>query len=143
MQMLTNMQQCYNSLGNPVLPDSLQCCTIDSLQDSLEDKEANKEKLNDMIMEEMTEIAAILSETLFGNDNDHVLLSRNMTITLSKLRDKGAHKCGYSLLKKPSYPLGESLTDISVLDEASDVPSMSSQLPMTNDFFTKQQLCYL
>ena len=41
-----------------------------------------------------------------------------MTITLSKLQYKGAQKCGYSLLKKHSHPLGESLTDISVLDEA-------------------------
>jgi PIF1-like helicase/Helitron helicase-like domain at N-terminus len=141
VQMLTNMQQCYNSLGNPVLPDSLQCCTIDSLQDSIEDKEANKEKLNELIMEEMTEIAAILSETLFGNDNEHVSLCQKMTITLSKLRDKGAHKCGYSLLKKPSYPLGESLTDISVLDEASDVASRSSQLSMSNEFLIPNDNC--
>jgi hypothetical protein len=46
-----------------------------------------------MIMEEMTDIAAILSETLFGDDNESVSSPQNMTITWLKLRDKGAHKC--------------------------------------------------
>jgi hypothetical protein len=131
IQMLTNIQQCYNSLGNPVLPDSLQCCTTDILQDGLEDKEANREKMNEMIMEEMTDIAAILSETLFGDDNESVSSPRNMTITLSKLRDKGAHKCGYSLLKSPLYPLGESLTDMSMVDEPSEDSARSPHIFMS------------
>ena len=102
LQMLQNMQDCYDSLASDIPPDPLESCTSDLMLDDDINSDEQREAIEQFLAEEMSEIASILSDTFlpFEQDND-CMSHHNSSISLDKIRAQGAHNCGFDFVRAP------------------------------------------
>ena len=99
--MLQNVQDCYDSLTSDIPPDTLEACTINEtiVNESLIDKQ--REDMEQILAEEMTEIASLLSDTLFPDLSNQTDDHCTGSVALETLRGLGTNSCGYHLLQRP------------------------------------------
>jgi hypothetical protein len=64
----------------------------------LEDQQ--NEGMEQLIADETAEIAAVLTETMFPDDNATNNVSQN--VSLQSLRQQGGHNCGFDFLQQPT-----------------------------------------
>ena len=106
LQLLQNVQDCYDSLSSDIPPDPLESCTRDLIEDSTFLDEDKNELIEQLLSEDMSEVAAILSETMFSDQQDGAFQNDHIhSISLDKIRSQGGHNCGFHLVQPPALSI--------------------------------------
>jgi hypothetical protein len=142
--MLQNVQDCYDSLTSDIPPDPLEACTKNEMPNNESLMDQQREDMEQLLAEEMTEIASLLSDTLFPDLSNQTEEYCTCSVTLEILRGQGTNSCGYSLLHNPKLIVFQN--DFILFNEENDVSpsvtagSIQSCHPYLQDTLTHKRL---